>query len=79
MNHDGSPVSAALSVNMTQYPEAVLAAELALPFVGIALVTDYDAGLEGIEDRPVTMEQVLAVMKANVDVFRRVVHRIVQS
>jgi 5'-methylthioadenosine phosphorylase len=66
-------------VNMTQYPEAVLAAELQLPFVGIALVTDYDAGLEGIEDRPVTMEQVMAVMRANVAAFRRVVTRLVDA
>jgi 5'-methylthioadenosine phosphorylase len=66
-------------VNMTQYPEAVLAAELQLPFVGIALVTDYDAGIEGVEERPVTMEQVMAVMHANVAAFRRVVERLVNS
>jgi 5'-methylthioadenosine phosphorylase len=59
-------------INMTQYPEAVLAAELALPYCGIALVTDYDAGIEGVEERPVTMEQVLAVMHDNVDAFHRV-------
>jgi hypothetical protein len=36
-------------VNMTGYPEAVLAAELQLPFAAIALVTDYDAGIDGAE------------------------------
>ena len=34
-------------VNMTQYPEAALANELGIPIAGVALVTDYDAGLEG--------------------------------
>jgi 5'-methylthioadenosine phosphorylase len=66
-------------VNMTQYPEAVLAAELQLPYVGIALVTDYDAGIEGVHERPVTMEQVFAVVADNVDRFRRVMARIVAT
>lgn len=33
-------------VNMTQYPEAVLARELAMSYAGIALVTDADSGDE---------------------------------
>lgn len=60
-------------VNMTQYPEAVLAAELALPYCGIALVTDYDAGIEGVHERAVTMEDVLAVMRANIERVRAVI------
>lgn len=60
-------------VNMTQYPEAALAAELALPYCGIALVTDYDAGIEGVHERAVTMEEVLAVMRANVEHVRAVI------
>jgi 5'-methylthioadenosine phosphorylase len=54
-------------INMTQYPEAVLAAELGIPYAGVALVTDYDTGLSddpGIE--PVTEEQVFAFFEANV-------------
>ncbi len=54
-------------VNMTQYPEAVLAAELSLAYCGLALVTDYDAGIEGVHERPVTMQEVLAVLHSNVD------------
>jgi len=54
-------------VNMTQYPEAVLARELNLCYSGIALVTDFDAGLEGVDGiAPVTMETVFAVLAANV-------------
>ena len=34
-------------VNMTQFPEQVLARELEICYVGISLITDYDVGLEG--------------------------------
>ncbi len=51
-------------VNMTGYPEAVLAAELGIRYASVALVTDYDAGVDG--HAPVTMEAVMAVMRANV-------------
>ena len=57
-------------VNMTGYPEAVLAAEAGLPYATVALVTDYDAGVDGHE--PVTMEAVLEVMRTNVDHLRDV-------
>ena len=55
-------------VNMTGYPEAVLAAEAGIPYASIALVTDYDAGVDGHE--PVTMETVLDVMRQNVTAVR---------
>jgi 5'-methylthioadenosine phosphorylase len=58
-------------VNMTGYPEAVLAAELSIRYACIALVTDYDAGVDG--HPPVTMEAVLAVMADNVGVVRTVI------
>jgi 5'-methylthioadenosine phosphorylase len=57
-------------VNMTGYPEAVLAAEAGLPYATVALVTDYDAGVDGHE--PVTMDAVLDVMRANVARLRDV-------
>ena len=34
-------------INMTQMPEAALAAELGVPYAAIALITDYDAGSRG--------------------------------
>lgn len=64
-------------VNMTQYPEAVLAAELAIPYVGISLVTDYDAGVDRSE--AVTMEQVFAVLNTNIDKVRRVLFRMIPT
>lgn len=52
-------------VGMTQYPEAYLARELGLCYAGLALVTDYDTGVENVGDA-VTMEQVMAVLADNV-------------
>ena len=57
-------------VNMTGYPEAVLAAEAGLPYASVALVTDYDAGVDG--HAPVTMDAVLEVMRTNVARLREV-------
>ena len=51
-------------VNMTSQPEAVLAAELGMRYATIALVTDYDAGVDG--HTPVTMDEVLAMVRNNV-------------
>jgi 5'-methylthioadenosine phosphorylase len=48
---------------MTGYPEAVLAAEAGIPYAAVALVTDYDAGLDGVE--PVTQEQVFSFFEQN--------------
>lgn len=59
-------------VNMTGYPEAVLAAEAGLPYATVALVTDYDAGVDGHE--PVTMSAVLRVMRSNVERLGALLH-----
>jgi 5'-methylthioadenosine phosphorylase len=54
-------------VNMTQHPEAALARELGICYAGLALVTDYDTGLEGVDGiAPVTMDEVFAVLEQNV-------------
>jgi 5'-methylthioadenosine phosphorylase len=58
-------------VNMTGYPEAVLATELGMRYATVGLVTDYDAGVDGHE--PVTMERVFEVMKANVARVRELI------
>jgi 5'-methylthioadenosine phosphorylase len=62
-------------VNMTGYPEAVLAAELRLPFAAIALVTDYDAGIDGAE--PVSQDAVFAVLERNVHRVRALLERVI--
>jgi 5'-methylthioadenosine phosphorylase len=60
-------------VNMTGSPEAVLAAELGVPYATVALVTDYDAGVDG--HAPVTMDAVFAVMHRNIARVRELLHR----
>jgi 5'-methylthioadenosine phosphorylase len=65
-------------INMTQYPEVVLARELEMCYVNIALITDYDAGLEGEAGiEPVTVDQVLRVLHDNNDRVRRLIERLV--
>jgi 5'-methylthioadenosine phosphorylase len=64
-------------VNMTQHPEAVLARELDIAYAGLALVTDYDAGLAGGGVEPVTQEQVFAMFDANLERLRSILVRAV--
>ena len=64
-------------VNMTGAPEAVLAAEAGLPYATMALVTDYDAGVDGHE--PVTMNTVMRVMNSNIDRLRTVLEAAVPA
>jgi len=66
-------------IGMTGYPEAILARELGLCYSAIALVTDYDAGLEGSpEIAPVTHDQVLRVFADNIDRVRRILVDLVE-
>jgi 5'-methylthioadenosine phosphorylase len=63
-------------INMTQYPEAALARELGLCYAAIALVTDYDTGVEDDpEVEPVTQAEVFATFEANLDRVRAVLRR----
>lgn len=62
-------------VNMTGYPEAVLAAEAGIPYAAVALITDFDAGLDGVE--PVTQEQVFAVFEQNLHRVRDLLVRVI--
>jgi 5'-methylthioadenosine phosphorylase len=65
-------------INMTQYPEVVLARELEMCYVNIALITDYDAGLEGQAGiEPVSVAEVVQVMTANNDRVRRLIEVLV--
>ncbi len=60
------------TVTMTQYPEAILARELALCYVNIALITDYDAGLVA-GDSPVEAHDVLETLAQNTDNVKKVI------
>jgi 5'-methylthioadenosine phosphorylase len=50
-------------INMTQYPECYLARELEICYCNISLITDHDAGAEGIE--PVSNDEVVRVFAEN--------------
>lgn len=66
-------------VNMTQHPEAVLARELGICYGTIALVTDYDVGVEGEEVPAVTQEEVFGFFEANVGKVRALLFRAVEA
>jgi len=55
-------------IGMTQFPEMILARELELCYGTVALVTDYDVGVDDIS--PVTHEEVLKVFGENIDALR---------
>ncbi len=67
-------------VNMTQMPEAALAGELGMCYSGIALVTDYDSGVDDDPTvEPVTMEQVFAFFDDNLHHVRRLLTDLVPT
>lgn len=71
-------------INMTQYPESFLARELGICYSALALITDYDTGLEGEEGiEPVTIELVFEMLARNVartrDLLFSVIPRIPES
>jgi 5'-methylthioadenosine phosphorylase len=61
-------------IGMTNLQEAKLSREAEICFATIALATDYDCWNEAAGD--VEIEQVLAVLKQNVDVAQRIIRRV---
>jgi 5'-methylthioadenosine phosphorylase len=64
-------------INMTQYPEALLARELELCYANISLITDYDVGVEGVP--PVTNDEVIRVFNENNDRLRDLLFAIIPA
>ncbi|MDE1869039.1 MAG: S-methyl-5'-thioadenosine phosphorylase [Candidatus Micrarchaeota archaeon] len=65
-------------INMTQYPEVPLAIEREMCYLGIGMVTDYDAGLEGNDNiKPVTLEEVNRIFAANISKVKSMINEIV--
>jgi 5'-methylthioadenosine phosphorylase len=60
-------------VNMTGYPEAVLARELEMCYAAIALVTDLDAGIA--VGSGVKIADVYAEFEKNIEPLKKLVHR----
>jgi 5'-methylthioadenosine phosphorylase len=66
-------------INMTQYPECYLAREMDICYANIALITDYDAGLEGRDDiPPVTEEEVLKVFEENNEKVKKLLFEVIK-
>jgi 5'-methylthioadenosine phosphorylase len=67
-------------VNMTQYPEAVLAAEMGICYLNISLVTDYDVGVYAAEKAaPVSIEQVLKNFAKNTENLKTLISAIIKQ
>jgi 5'-methylthioadenosine phosphorylase len=66
-------------VNMTQYPECVLALEQEICYVNIALVTDYDVGIvaEGGAE-PVSAAEIINVLNANNERVKKVIFEMIK-
>jgi 5'-methylthioadenosine phosphorylase len=58
-------------IGMTNLPEAKLAREAEISYATLAMATDYDCWHTGHDD--VTVEQVIAVVRANVDLSKRII------
>lgn len=67
-------------INMTQYPEVVLAREQEMCFLGIALITDWDAGLAfGGKVKPVNLQAVIKVFNQNNTKARELIINIIKN
>ena len=64
------------TIGMTQAPEAVLARELEICFVNIAVVTDYDVGVEG-EIPPVTHTGVVERFQASLGILKKAIETLI--
>lgn len=69
-------------INMTQYPEAVLAREAEICYCGIALITDYDTGVQGEDGKPVdpvNLDEVIKVFNENNDKVKKVLFEMIKN
>ena len=67
-------------INMTQYPEVILARELEMAALNISLITDYDVGLEDDPDvEPVSHAAVVEVFQANNDKLKDLLFEIIPA
>jgi 5'-methylthioadenosine phosphorylase len=64
-------------INMTQYPESILARELELCYGNISVITDYDVGVEGAE--PVSTEEILRLFAENIERLRELLFDVIPA
>lgn len=67
-------------INMTQYPEVVLAREKSICYMAFGIVTDYDAGLIGASGiKPVSHKEVIEAFSRNIDKVKELVKETVKE
>ncbi|MBL7150328.1 S-methyl-5'-thioadenosine phosphorylase [Candidatus Microgenomates bacterium] len=67
-------------VNMTQYPEVILAREMELCYTAIALITDYDVGFVSQKKvKPVSVGEFSKVFKKNNEKALKLVYKIIEK
>jgi 5'-methylthioadenosine phosphorylase len=67
-------------INMTQYPEVVLAREQEICFMAMAIVTDWDAGISSIKKiKPVSARQVTQRFKANINNVKKLIKTMIKN
>ncbi len=67
------------TINMTQYPEVALAKEKAMCYLNISIVTDYDSGVEGKKEGPVSYEEVEKTFKRSLDKLEILLSEIIKK
>ena len=66
-------------INMTAYPEIVLAKELEMCYINIALITDYDVGLKNKKSvKPVSAQEVVKIFKENNEKVKKMIFEIIE-
>lgn len=69
-----------LVVNMTQYPEVILAREAELCYTAIALITDYDVGIVSQKKvKPVSVEEFSKVFKENNEKALKLIYKMIEK
>jgi len=67
-------------VNMTEYPEVVLARELEICYCAIAIATDYDAGVVMEEKlKPVSTKEIIESFGKNINKTKKLILKMVEN
>lgn len=67
-------------INMTQYPEVMLAREQEICYANISLITDYDTGVKDDPTvLPVSIEEVVRILKENNEKIKKLIFNVAQK
>lgn len=67
-------------INMTEYPEIVLAKEKEICYCAIAIVTDYDVGLAAVgEVKPVSVKEIVVEFQKNITLAKKIILAMIKN